>query len=70
MSELVEPTTRLHGAFLSAGDDWGPGTHADGLGLHADDDVDTPEGLANGWLIERVHEPQLGRVRRSAVTLA
>lgn len=58
MPELVEPTTRLRTAWLAAHHEWGPGTHEDGFGLHADDEVDTPEGFA-AW----VH-----RLRRQADT--
>lgn len=46
MPELIAPTTELHAAWLESRDDWGRGVHQDGSGLHADDDVDTPEGFA------------------------
>jgi len=49
MPELVEPTTRLQTAWRAARDDWGPGIHEDGFGLHAEDDVETDEGFA-AWV--------------------
>ena len=49
MPELVEPTPRLHAAWLTAHREWGPGTHEDGFGLAPDDDVDTPDGFA-AWV--------------------
>jgi predicted acetyltransferase len=49
MPDLIEPTTRLHTAWLAARDDWGPGTHEDGFGLLAEDDVETPDGFA-AWV--------------------
>ena len=45
MVELVEPTTHLYTAWRGARDDWGPGTHEDGFGLHASDAVETPDGF-------------------------
>jgi hypothetical protein len=45
MPELIAPTARLHRSWLDARADWGPGVHQDGAGLHADDDVDSAEGL-------------------------
>jgi predicted acetyltransferase len=58
--ELIEPTTLLHTQWLAAHDDWGPGTHQDGAGLLADDDVRSPDGFAT-WV---------GRLRREADTTA
>ncbi|MDY7090445.1 MAG: GNAT family N-acetyltransferase [Actinomycetota bacterium] len=49
MPELIEPTTRLHAAFLDCHDEWGPGLHEDGFGLGEDDDVRTPAGFA-AWV--------------------
>ncbi|MBL7262251.1 GNAT family N-acetyltransferase [Paractinoplanes lichenicola] len=53
MLELIEPTTRLHAAFLDCHDEWGPGLHEDGFGLGADDDVRSPDGFET-WLKERL----------------
>ena len=58
MPDLVEPTTRLHTAWLAARDDWGPGVHQDGAGLRPDDDVDSPNGFAD-WV---------GRLRQESDT--
>jgi predicted acetyltransferase len=66
--ELIEPTTRLYGAWRAARDDWGPGTHEDGFGLHAQDDVETPDGFAT-WVarLQREADPAVppaeGRVQ-------
>ncbi|SCF28255.1 GNAT family N-acetyltransferase [Micromonospora mirobrigensis] len=49
MPELVEPTVRLHAAWLDARDDWGPGLHEDGFGLRPSDEVDSPAGFA-AWV--------------------
>jgi predicted acetyltransferase len=46
---LVPPTTHLYAAWRECRDDWGPGVHEDGFGLHAGDDVDTPEAFA-AWV--------------------
>ena len=54
MPELVEPTPRLHGAWLAAHREWGAGVHEDGAGLRPEDDVETPEGFA-AW-VERLRE--------------
>ena len=68
MPELVEPTTRLYTAWLGARDDWGPGTHEDGFGLHPEDDVETPDGFA-AWVrrLRQQSDPTVplaaGRVR-------
>lgn len=58
MPELIEPTTLLRTPWLAAHDDWGPGTHEDGAGLHPDDDVRSAEGFA-AWV---------GRLRRESDT--
>ncbi|MET7950161.1 GNAT family N-acetyltransferase [Micromonospora sp. NPDC005324] len=49
MPEVVEPTVRLHAAWLEAHDEWGPGLHEDGFGLRSTDDVRSPEGFA-AWV--------------------
>ncbi|MBB4698443.1 GNAT family N-acetyltransferase [Paractinoplanes abujensis] len=49
MPELIEPTTRMHAAFLDCYDEWGPGLHEDGFGLGEDDDVRSPQGFAT-WV--------------------
>ena len=53
MPELVAPTTRLRESWLAAREEWGRDVHQDGSGLHADDDVDSPEGFAQ-W-VSRLH---------------
>ena len=52
MPELIEPTGRLHAAWLEARAEWGPGVHEDGFGLLTTDDVDSPAGFA-AW-VERL----------------
>lgn len=49
MPELIAPTARLHDAWLASREDWGRGTHQDGSGLAADDDVDSADGFA-AWV--------------------
>jgi predicted acetyltransferase len=49
MPDLVAPTTRLHAAWLEAHQEWGPGLHEDGFGLHSSDEVDSPAGFA-AWV--------------------
>jgi predicted acetyltransferase len=49
MPQLIAPTARLHRSWLEAFDDWGPGVHQDGSGLHEDDDVASAEGFA-AWV--------------------
>jgi predicted acetyltransferase len=46
MPELIAPTTALHDAWLDSRDDWGVGTHQDGSGMRADDEVDSDAGFA------------------------
>lgn len=53
MPELILPTTDLHAAFLACRADWGPGSHEDGFGLLADDDIDSADGFAR-WVHDRV----------------
>lgn len=55
---LIAPTVRLHAAWLECRDDWGPGVHEDGFGLHAEDDVDSPDGFA-AWVnrVVRMADP-------------
>jgi predicted acetyltransferase len=47
--DLVAPTTRLHAAWLEAHEEWGPGVHEDGFGLHASDEVGSSAGFA-AWV--------------------
>jgi predicted acetyltransferase len=47
--ELIAPTVRLHGAWLDAHAEWGPGLHEDGFGLSRSDEVRTLAGFA-AWL--------------------
>ena len=47
--ELITPTVRLHGAWLEAHTEWGPGRHEDGFGLRDTDDVVSPAGFA-AWV--------------------
>lgn len=49
MPELVAPTVDLHGAWLDAHAEWGPGQHEDGFGLEASDEVESPAGFA-AWV--------------------
>jgi len=53
MPALIQPTTRLHDSWLASRDEWGRGTHQDGAGLHAEDEVDTAAGFAAwvAWLL-------------------
>lgn len=46
---LVAPATRLHAAWLDAHAEWGPGTHEDGFGLLAADEVRRPQGFSS-WV--------------------
>jgi predicted acetyltransferase len=62
--ELVAPTVDLHASWLAARDEWGPGTHQDGTGLHDTDDVDSAVGFA-AWVARLQREavaPAEGRV--------
>jgi predicted acetyltransferase len=49
MPDLVAPTARLHAAWLEAHEEWGPGVHEDGFGLHASDEVGSSAGFA-AWV--------------------
>jgi predicted acetyltransferase len=49
MPGLVAPTTRLHAAWLEAHEEWGPGVHEDGFGLHPSDEPGSPAGFA-AWV--------------------
>jgi predicted acetyltransferase len=49
MPDLIAPTTRLHAAWLEAHEEWGPGLHEDGFGLHPSDEVASPAGFA-AWV--------------------
>ncbi|GAA4579782.1 GNAT family N-acetyltransferase [Planotetraspora phitsanulokensis] len=51
MAELISPTRRLRTSWLAARDEWHPGAHQDGAGLHLapGDDLDTPEGFS-AWV--------------------
>ena len=60
MPRLIIPTPRLHASWLESRDEWGPGGHQDGAGLHADDDVDTSEGFS-AWIcrLRRQSDPSI-----------
>jgi predicted acetyltransferase len=47
--ELVAPTVRLEAEWREAHGEWGPGSHEDGFGLHADDDLESAAGF-RAWL--------------------
>ncbi|MFC8043671.1 GNAT family N-acetyltransferase [Nocardia sp. NPDC057353] len=49
MPELIAPTAALHAAWLAAHREWGPGTHEDGFGLRAGDEVTSAAGFA-AWV--------------------
>ncbi|WP_086824247.1 GNAT family N-acetyltransferase [Allokutzneria sp. NRRL B-24872] len=49
MPQLISPTTDLHGAWLDAHAEWGPGQHEDGFGLAPEDEVRSPAGFA-AWV--------------------
>jgi predicted acetyltransferase len=49
MPELLAPTVRLRSAWGEAHEEWGPGLHEDGFGLHPEDDVDSNTGFA-AWV--------------------
>jgi predicted acetyltransferase len=64
--ELTRPDARLHASWLAAHAEWPDGSHVDGAGLGADDDVTSREGFA-AW-VARLHrcadpavEPAPGR---------
>jgi predicted acetyltransferase len=62
MPELIAPTVRLHGAWLEAHAEWGPGLHEDGFGLAASDQVETQAGFA-AW-VARLAAKQNGCIFR------
>jgi predicted acetyltransferase len=47
--ELTRPDTSLHASWLATYAEWPAGSHMDGAGLAAGDDVTTPEGFA-AWV--------------------
>ena len=49
MLKLIDPTTKLHAAWLASRDEWGRGVHQPGSGLRSDDDIDSPAGFAE-WV--------------------
>jgi predicted acetyltransferase len=55
MPELIAPTVRLHATWLEAHNEWGPGVHEDGFGLHPFDEVDSPAGFA-AWVSRLVDQ--------------
>jgi predicted acetyltransferase len=57
MPDLIAPTTRLHGAWLDAHAEWGPGLHEDGFGLAPTDEVASPAGFA-AWIARLVEESE------------
>lgn len=64
MIELITPTMRLHTAWLDAHYEWGPGTHEDGFGLDASDEIDSPPGF-KAWLTLLAQEADPARERHS-----
>lgn len=46
---LIAPTVRLHGEWLEAHAEWGPGLHEDGFGVGVADEVESAEGFA-AWV--------------------
>ncbi|GAA2556589.1 GNAT family N-acetyltransferase [Winogradskya consettensis] len=60
MPELVEPTVRLHAAWLEAHREWGPGRHEDGFGLQDGDEVESGAGFA-AWTARLAASPALFR---------
>lgn len=70
MPELILPDAALHDSWLDARDEWGPGVHQDGSGLHPEDEVDTAAGFA-AWVDRLLQEadtsvpPDPGRVHAS-----
>ena len=55
MPGLIAPTVRLHAGWLEAHDEWGPGVHEDGFGLHRSDETDSPAGFA-AWVSRLVDQ--------------
>jgi putative acetyltransferase len=56
MPDLVVPTTSLRDAWLDANAEWGPGSHEDGFGLSAADDVESAAGFA-AWVARLREQP-------------
>ncbi|WNV85874.1 GNAT family N-acetyltransferase [Umezawaea sp. Da 62-37] len=56
MPALTTPTTRLHTAWLESHDEWGPGPHEDGFGLHPTDEIHSPTGFAT-WTARLTSDP-------------
>ncbi|MEV0686466.1 hypothetical protein AB0I35_21615 [Nocardia sp. NPDC050378] len=62
MPELIAPDVRWRTAWLDAHDEWGPGTHEDGFGLSAEDEVDSARTIErNGGVLEGMWRPTSGR---------
>ncbi|WP_106403754.1 GNAT family N-acetyltransferase [Actinocorallia populi] len=60
MPELIEPTARLHSAWLEAHEEWGSGVHEDGFGLEPGDEVESASGFAD-WVARLVGQAQAER---------
>jgi predicted acetyltransferase len=60
MPDLIAPTVRLHAAWLEAHNEWGPGLHEDGFGLHSSDDVYSPTGFA-AWVARLTAQADLAK---------
>ncbi|WP_433040213.1 GNAT family N-acetyltransferase [Dactylosporangium sp. CS-033363] len=60
MIELTRPDARWHEAWLAAYAEWPAGSHLDGAGLRAGDDVHTPAGF-EAWVakLRRCEDPAL-----------
>src|SRR5215469_2277378 len=67
MPELIYPTADLRESWLTARDEWSPGAHQPGAGLHTDDDVDSEAGFS-AWVrrladeADTANPPAEGRV--------
>jgi predicted acetyltransferase len=55
MPDLIVPSARLHVAWLEAHEEWGPGLHEDGFGLHPADEVGSTAGFA-AWVARLTDE--------------
>ncbi|MFZ3415382.1 GNAT family N-acetyltransferase [Arthrobacter sp. 3Tela_A] len=49
MPRFIPPTADLHGSWLEAHTEWGPGLHEDGFGIEAGDEVNSSSGFA-AWM--------------------
>ena len=49
MLRLIPPNADLHGSWLEAHAEWGPGLHEDGFGIKPTDEVVSPTGF-KAWL--------------------